>query len=194
MTRMRGVALLVMALALGVAAGPPPEAQRVVPGSRSGFTDDGGTGCWIWIGGLPRGATEVRAKWSGECPEGPAEGEGRSVMSWREDGRERGMLFEGRLVRGKAEGRGVLTHLDNGEVTVRETGEYRNDHFVQGRIEFLRNGLVYEGGWSVSGPQGPGRLELRGQVFEGTWEGGCLKGKEGWISFTRPAEECDTAT
>lgn len=194
MTRFKGVALLAMAVMLGAAAGPPPEQERVVPGSRSGFTDDGGTGCWIWIGGLPRHATDVRARWSGDCPNGPAEGEGRSIMSWREHGQERSMIYEGRLVRGKAEGRGTLTHLEGAEVTTRETGEYRNDLFVQGRLEFMRNGLVYEGGWSISGPQGPGRLELRGQVFEGNWEGGCLKTKEGWIAFTRPAAECDTAT
>jgi hypothetical protein len=191
MMRMRFVLLAVAALTLGAAAGPPPEAERVVPGQRSGFTDDNGNGCWIWIGGLPRHATEVRARWSGECPEGPAEGRGTSEMSWREGRTERGMLFEGTLRRGKAEGQGTLTHLENGEVTVRETGEYRNDHFVGGRVEFLRPGLVYEGGWSVSGPEGQGRLELGGQVFEGRWEGGCLRTKEGWVAFTRPVRECE---
>jgi hypothetical protein len=191
--RMRAV-LLAAALVLGVAAGPPPEAERVVPGGRSGFTDDGGQGCWIWIGGLPRNATEIRARWSGACPEGPAEGEGRSEMLWREGATQRSMVYEGMLRRGKAEGQGTLTHVENGRTTVIERGEYRNDHFVQGRIEFLRNGLVYEGGWSISGPQGPGRLELRGQVFEGNWEGGCLRTKEGWVAFTRPAAECDRAT
>ena len=93
--------------------------------------------------------------------------------------------------RGKAEGAGTLTHLENGRETVIERGQYHNDHFVQGRIEFLRNGLTYEGGWSISGPQGHGRLDNGSQAFEGNWEGGCLKTKEGWISFTRPAEECD---
>jgi len=51
--------------------------------------------------------------------------------------------------------------------------------------------VVYEGGWSVSGPEGPGRLEIRGQVFEGRWEGGCLRTKQGWIALTRPAAECE---
>lgn len=192
--RMRGVVLAAAALALGVAAGPPPEAERVVPGGRAGFTDDGGTGCWVWLGGMPRGAADIRARWSGDCPEGPAEGTGRSEMTWREGSRQRAMVYEGTLMRGKAEGQGTLTHLEAGRPTVIERGEYRNDHFVRGRIEFLRNGLVYEGGWSISGPQGPGRLELRGQVFEGNWEGGCLKTKEGWVAFTRPAEECENAT
>jgi hypothetical protein len=115
-------------------------------------------------------------------------------MLWREGATQRSMVYEGMLRRGKAEGQGTLTHVENGRTTVIERGEYRNDHFVQGRIEFLRNGLVYEGGWSISGPQGPGRLELRGQVFEGNWEGGCLRTKEGWVAFTRPAAECDRAT
>lgn len=193
MMRKQGAWLAVAALALGVAAGPPPDAERVVPGGRSGFTDDGGTGCWIWLGGMPRGATEIRARWSGECPEGPAEGTGRSEMSWREGSRQRVMVYEGTLVRGKAEGQGVLTHLEDGQPIARETGTFRNDNFVQGRVELLRNGLVYEGGWAPGGPNGPGRLEAGGRVFEGNWERGCLRTKDGWVSFVRPAAQCEGA-
>ncbi|MBX9700874.1 MAG: hypothetical protein K2X74_15660, partial [Acetobacteraceae bacterium] len=168
------------------------EGERVVPGGRSGFADDGsGTGCWIWMGGIPRGATEIRARWSGACPEGPAEGTGRSEMTWREGGTPRAMVYEGTLVRGKAEGQGVLTHLEDGRTVVIERGEYRNDHFVQGRIEFLRNRIIYEGGWAPGGPHGRGRLETPGGVFDGVWERGCLRTKEGWLSFTRPAAECE---
>lgn len=184
-------AALVLAAASGPPPGPPPESERVVPGGRSGFTDDGGTGCWIWIGGLPRGSTEVRARWSGACPAGPAEGEGRSEMTWREGGKARSMVYEGMLVHGKAEGRGVLTHHEDGQITAREAGEYRNDHFVGGHFELPRQSLVYEGGWGPGGPNGRGRLTLRGQVFEGVWERGCLRTKEGWVSITRPAAECE---
>lgn len=101
------------------------------------------------------------------------------------------MVYEGTLRRGKAEGPGRLTHLENGEVRAIEQGEYRNDHFVQGRFEVPRAGLVYEGGWTIGGPDGPGRLQLRGETFEGNWERGCLRVKEGWISITRPAAECE---
>lgn len=196
---MAAVAMLVLGAATaagprpaaGAAAGPPPEAERVVPGGRSGFADDGGTGCWVWVGGLPRHAAEIRARWSGACPEGPAEGEGRSEITWREGETQRLMVYEGTLRRGKAEGQGVLSHYENGQLVARESGEYRNDHFVGGRVEFLRTGLVYEGGWAPGGPNGPGRLILRGQVFEGNWERGCLRTKQGWISVTRPAAECE---
>lgn len=193
MMRVHGVVLAAAGLLLGVAAGPPPEAERVVPGGRSGFTDDGGSGCWIWIGGMPRNATEIRARWSGDCPEGPAEGTGRSEMSWREGQTQRMMVYEGTLVRGKAEGEGVLTHYEAGTPTHRETGRYRNDNFVQGRVEFLREGVVYEGGWAPGGPSGPGRLELRGRVFEGNWELGCLRMKEGWVAVKKPAAQCEGA-
>jgi hypothetical protein len=188
----RRALLAVGALMLGVAAaGPPPEAERMVPGGRAGFVDDGQGGCWVWVGGLLRTAQATSARWSGACPDGPAEGEGRSNITWREGARERAMVFEGTLRRGKAEGPGALTHYENGQVTAREEGQYRNDRFVQGRFELPRAGLVYEGGWGLGGPAGPGRLQLRGQSFEGNWEGGCLRTKEGWISITRPAAQCE---
>jgi hypothetical protein len=185
------VAAAALAFLFAAAAGPPPEAERMVPGGRSGFVDDGGRGCWIWVGGLPRNAAEAAARWSGTCPDGPAEGEGRSEITWREGDRARGMVFEGTLRRGKAEGHGVLSHFEDGQLAARETGEYRNDQFVQGRFELPRRGIVYEGAWGLGGPNGQGRLTLRGQVFEGQWEQGCLRVGPGWISLLRPAAECE---
>lgn len=182
-----------LALLLAAAAGPPPEDQRLVPGGRAGFVTDGAGGCWIWVGGIPAGAEALTAGWSGPCPEGPAEGEGRSDTRWRAAGRDRQMLFEGTLRAGKAEGPGRLTHLDNGQPIATEEGQFRNDHFVGGRMTVPATGLVYEGGWRATGPQGQGRATIRGQVFEGEWENGCLRLPQGWMSFTRPAADCEGA-
>lgn len=179
-----------LALLLAAAAGPPPEDQRMVPGRRAGFVADGAGGCWVWVGGIPGSAGPATARWTGACPDGPAEGGGRSDIAWTDAGRDRRMVFEGSLRRGKAEGPGRLTHFDDGRAVIVEEGEYRNDHFVGGRFAMPVLGLVYEGGWRSGQPQGQGRVSVGGRVLEGTWEEGCLRLPEGWVSFTRPAREC----
>ncbi|TCZ58550.1 hypothetical protein [Roseicella aquatilis] len=183
-------------LALLLAAfGPPPEDQRAIPGERNGFITDGKGGCWIWVGGVPAGAEGLAGSWSGACPEGPAEGEGRAVTTWRDKGAERQMVYEGRLRRGKAEGPGRLSHYDDGRLVVQEEGEYRDDYFTGGRFTLPATGLVYEGGWYRDGPHGQGRLSVEGKVFEGKWELGCLNAGAAWIAFTRPPKSCaDEAT
>jgi hypothetical protein len=187
---MRNLILCTLMLLIA-AAGPPPEGELMVPGGRSGFVTDGKGGCWLWVGGLGRGARDVTASWTGDCPEGPAEGNGRAVVRWREDGQDRAMIYEGGVRRGKNEGRGRIQHIDEGRVRAAAEGMFRNDHFVEGRFEFLLQGLVYEGGWSPAGPEGQGRASQGGRSFEGVWESGCLRTEQGWLSFTRPIEECE---
>jgi hypothetical protein len=190
MQPLKTVTLAVLAL-LCIAAGPPPEDQRMVPGGRGGFVSDGGDGCWLWASGLGGNAVDVTARWSGPCPEGPAEGEGRAVVTWREGGNERAMIYEGRLVRGKNEGAGRLTITAGKQTRVIQEGQFRNDHFVSGRVEVPAAGIVYEGGWSIAHPNGRGRVVINGRVFEGAWVNGCLRTPRGWFAFTRPAQECN---
>lgn len=172
----------------------PPEAERLVPGGRDGFVVDSERGCWLWMGGIPAGASDLVARWSGACPDGPAEGEGRSTLTWREQGEPREMLYEGRLDRGKATGRGRLAHFRDGEPVVLEAGEYENDQLVQGRIELPGPGLVYEGGVLRGMPNGKGRLTIPGgRSFDGEWQQGCLRLREGlWLAFGRSAESCQS--
>ena len=174
-----------------VAAGPPPEDQRMVPGGRGGFVSHGEGGCWLWASGLRAGVEITGASWTGPCPEGPAEGEGRAVITWREDGNERAMIYDGSLRGGKNEGSGRLTITAGKQVRVMQEGQFRNDHFVSGRVEIPEAGVVYEGGWSLSHPNGRGKLVIRGRVIEGNWANGCLRGSRGWFAFTRPARECE---
>lgn len=189
------LALPLLALLGAAAFGPPPEAERAVPGQRPGFVHDGAGGCWIWVGGLPATAEGITGRWSGACPEGPAEGEGRAVTAWREGGREKRMVYEGPLRRGKAEGQGRLQHFEAERLVIEEEGEYRDDYLVGGRFSIPGAGLVYEGGWFRSGPHGQGRLTVQGRSFEGRWELGCLDTGRAWIAFTRPPESCaDQAT
>jgi hypothetical protein len=171
----------------------PPEAERLVPGQRDGFIVDATKGCWLWMGGMPARAEEMAVTWTGTCPQGPAEGEGRSVLSWREGREERQMIYEGPLRRGKAQGRGRLAHFRDGEPEVLEAGDYADDYLVSGRIEVPAVGLVYEGAVQRGRPNGRGRLTLQGRVFEGEWQQGCLAVAPGvWIAFGRSAESCET--
>lgn len=190
MTPPRIAALAGLAM-LCAAAGPPPEAERMVPGGRGGFVSDGAGGCWLWASGIRAGIGNLTAFWSGACPEGPAEGEGRAEVRWTEEGVERAMIYEGTLRRGKNEGRGMLTIISGKEIRLRQDGQFRDDYFVSGRVEFPAAGIVYEGGWRIMHPNGRGRLVIRGRVVEGEWTNGCLRTPQGWLAFTRPARECE---
>ncbi len=163
----------------------------MVPGGRGGFVSDGADGCWLWASGIRAGAEITSATWTGPCPEGPAEGEGRAVITWREDGNERAMIYEGSLRGGKNEGMGRLTITAGKQVRVTQQGTFSNDHFVSGLVEIPEAGIVYKGGWSMSHPNGRGRLVLRGRVIEGDWRNGCLRGPGGWFAFTRAVRECE---
>ena len=177
--------------AMAQPVGEPPAAERLVPGGRSGWVADGKGGCWLWAGGIEAGATGVTGSWSAGCPNGPAEGAGRSVVQWHVRGRQREMIYEGPLLRGKAEGKGRLDVTENGELVSREVGTYRDDRLVQGRLELPRANLVYEGAWNLGQPHGQGELRVGGQVISGLWENGCLHRGDSWVSFTRPAEQCE---
>lgn len=184
-------ALPLLALLGAAAFGPPPEAERAVPGQRSGFIADGAGGCWLWVGGLPASAEALTGSWTGSCPEGAAEGEGTAVTTWREAGRERQMVYEGTLRRGKAEGPGRLSHYDAGRLVVQEEGQYHEDYFTGGRFSIPNAGLVYEGAWFRDGPHGQGKLSVDGKVFEGKWEFGCFDAGHAWIAFTRSPQSCE---
>ncbi|MGG5820648.1 hypothetical protein [Falsiroseomonas sp. HW251] len=169
----------------------PPEAQTLGPGRSEGFVVDAEKGCWLWMSGFGADVSELAVRWSGTCPNGPAEGQGRSVLTWRERGEPREMVFDGMLRGGKAQGRGRLANFRDGEPIALEEGEYVDDYLVQGRIELPGAGLVYEGSVQRGRPNGKGRLTLRGQTIEGEWVQGCLQLRGGaWLAFGRSAESC----
>lgn len=185
------IAMLLLGAGPALAQGrpEPPAAERLVPGGRAGWVTTA-KGCWLWAGGLERSSTDIAAEWSGACPNGPAEGTGRSVVRWRVGERQREMVWQGPLRNGKAEGRGTLVVTEDGQVQSRETGEYHEDRLVNGRLELPRQGIVYQGGWRLGHPDGPGELRAEGQVFRGNWENGCLLDKGRWIAFTRQPDQC----
>lgn len=194
MRRLRLLTLPVLAILAGAAGWPdPPEAERFVPGRRAGLVNDGAGGCWLQVGGMGQGISDMRATWTGGCQDSMADGEGRSVISWNDGGEARSMVYQGVLRRGRAEGRGRLTHYRGREVVAIEEGNYRDDHFTGGRFE-VPGRIVYQGGWGMQGPEGEGTAVIEGRRFQGIWQAGCLQAtKTTWISFTRPAQECEGA-
>jgi len=189
----RGMLVAVVALGLmaaGEKPGAPPEAELMEPGGRAGWVADPASGCWLWAGGIEPGATEVVAAWNGKCPEGPGEGAGRALVTWRSRGEVRRMDYLGDLVRGKNEGRGKLVISEGDQVVSEEEGLFQDDRLVDGRMALPRLRLEYEGKLRGGHPQGPGRLSVQGRVFEGDWVNGCLQQGDGWVAFTRPVESC----
>jgi hypothetical protein len=172
----------------------PPLAERLLPGERDGFVVDATRGCWLWAGGLSDLATDVEARWSGACAEGPAEGPGRAMLLWREGRAVRGMIYEGTMQSGRLNGQGALVHLRNGEATILEAGEYANDLLVRGRVEVLAQASTYEGALRDGVPHGPGVLRSAGGSVSGLWAQGCLSLPGGaWVAFLRAEEACSPA-
>lgn len=191
MRRPTRIAAAALAL-LAAAAGPPPEQERMVPGERAGFVADGAGGCWVWAGGIRAGAEAVRATWTGPCPAGPAEGRGRAEIHWREGDRERAMVFDGTLQRGRAEGQGRFTSYIGKDAMLIQEGRFHEDLFVEGRVRMPFAELDYYGGWLLGHPNGQGRAVIGGRrVLEGRWVNGCLRTPRGWTSFTRDPRECE---
>ncbi len=190
MRRLKLYALLTVALLCGATA-PPPENELMVPGVRAGYVIAGPQGCWIWVGGVRAGALDIMASWDGACPEGQAEGPGRGELRWREGTTNRRMVFEGVLRRGRSEGEGRLSIYADGQLMTVMQGRFRDDRFAGGRVEIPATGLVYEGEWRLGHPHGPGKATVGSRVHEGQWANGCLRIAQGWVAFTRPAQECE---
>jgi hypothetical protein len=86
--------------------------------------------------------------WNGRCKDGFADGEG--MLQWFLDGKQDDR-FEGQLVMGWAEGRGMLAKAD---------------------------GSRYAGGWKHSRQEGTGRYDaLDGSWYEGEWKNGMPNGQ-----------------
>ncbi len=171
----------------------PPEAERLTQGGRQGFVVDPANGCWLWLSGLPPEVENVAVSWTGPCPQGPAEGEGRATFTWREGSRSREMIYDGEVQHGRSVGRGRQAHMLDGEPILLQQGRYVDDYLAEGRMELLREGIIYEGRFAGTRPDGPGKLTLRGRSFEGTWRQGCLEVAPGaWIALGRPPESCVT--
>lgn len=103
--------------------------------------------------------------WSGDCPNGLANGEG--TLTWFESG-VKTEVYEGMMVDGYAEGRGKLRSAGSAYV-----GEFKKSlQHGRGRFEDA-DGSWYSGEWSEGLPHGRGQmLTPEGQLLKGYWNKG----------------------
>ena len=103
--------------------------------------------------------------WSGECPNGLANGEG--TLTWFVAG-VKTEVYEGMMVDGYAEGRGKLKRRGSAYV-----GEWKKSlQHGRGRYDD-EDGSWYQGEWSEGLPHGRGQmLTPDGQLLKGYWNNG----------------------
>ena len=170
-----------------VAASVPTFAQAPTP---DGWIEDGKTGCRIRN---PAPQPRESVTWSGDCPNGIAEGAG--VLQWFDDSRPTDR-YEGEMRDGWENGRGIATST---VIADRYDGEWREgwrhgrgvydfatgDRYEGDWFEGLRtgrgtmvwaDGARYEGEWLNSKPNGQGvYTDMADAVFSGTWAAGCFR-------------------
>jgi hypothetical protein len=138
------------------------------PASAAGPTDEvtwiaDSRGCKV-ANTFPRPGETIT--WNGRCKDGYADGEG--VLQWFLDGKQDDR-FEGQLVMGWAEGRGMLAKADGS----RYAGGWK--HSMQegtGRYDAV-DGSWYEGEWKKGMPNGQGEYRRAdGRTFIGEWVDG----------------------
>lgn len=173
----------------------PPSDQIATPG-RPGWTVDARNGCWVWN---PNPQPGEAVTWSGRCPRGPAEGNGRGEWRWTAEGRAQVETFSGALRNGRLEGRGVVTWPNGnrydgewrdgrqhgrgvltGPNGNRYDGEWRDDR-QNGRGVFTwPDGSRSDGEWRDGRPDGSGTYTTSAGIYTGTWVGGCFRDASGF--------------
>lgn len=135
-----------------------PAMLKVSPG----WIADQNSGCQIWQPSSEEGQT---VSWSGQCENQLAEGQGTLVryQAGKEDNR-----YEGRLHKGKEEGKGVLTWRDGSRY---EGGFHKGKLHGQG-VMTLNDGTQYQQQYRHGKPIGQAMVTLmNGQRLTGTYLG-----------------------
>ena len=120
--------------------------------------------------------------WSGSCEEGKASGDGRLVFRGGEG------VYEGSMLAGKMDGRGVLDWANG----FRYEGELRDGKQHGYGILTQAGGDRYEGGWRNGRPHGHGvYTRADGSIFDGAWRDGCFGERDGrWATIGASASDC----
>lgn len=120
----------------------------------------------------PNPKPDESVEWSGQCPQGYANGEG--VVQFFEAGKP-GARYEGELKKGVMAGRGKLKMAD---------GSVYDGDWVDGKPDGFGKftdaaGDIYVGGWTAGEQDGPGTLTSKdGKRITGTWRKGQYVGRE----------------
>lgn len=128
--------------------------------------------CMVWN---PEPQAQETASWSGGCVNGKANGTG--TLAWRyvvAGETKTGTSFEGELLDGKENGRGIATHTDGD----RYEGEFRDSETHGRGVYTFANGDRYEGELRNSERNGHGVYTFaNGDRFEGDYRDGLENGR-----------------
>ena len=117
-------------------------------------------------------------QYKGEWKDGLHHGQGK--MTYGEDSLEGADTYEGEWENNLRHGQGKITYnhkaLFNFSKYSDYEGEWNDDNHHFGKMTYV-NGDVYEGSWSILGPEGNGKMTYdNGDVYEGNWSEGTKHG------------------
>jgi len=133
-----------------------------------GWIADAATKCQVWN---PKPEPGETIKWSGQCSNGKATGNG--VLQWYLNGKpvER---YEGEMLDGKLHGTGTLVGKDG----YRYEGDFRNNQIDGKGVQTWTRGDRYEGNWRDGKRDGKGIYTWpNGDRYEGDWRDGKKNGR-----------------
>ncbi|MBS7789159.1 hypothetical protein KTR66_04090 [Roseococcus sp. SDR] len=170
------LALLAMCCAAGLASAQnrpaPPLRENLAEPFRPGWVVDPRNGCWLWNSNPQPNETVT---WSGACPRGPAQGQGRG--EWRsQDGGAPAMVsqFSGQMREGRLDGQATVTWPSGNRYEGAWMDGRQNGHGVY----LWANGARYDGEWRDGRRQGHGvMLYPNGDRYEGRWRDGRFHGE-----------------
>lgn len=172
----------------GIRAPPPAQAARPRADAAREFmwVSDRLNQCRAQV--RQREAPPVGINWSGDCPNGVAEGAGTLILLFPD---LTSTTCEVTLRAGRAHGRGACVFPDGH----RQESNYIAGHPVGPGALIFPDGARYEGMLRQGVPHGRGTLVRSGskpQTFAGMWEQGCLydAASEQFIAVLREADKC----
>jgi hypothetical protein len=157
-------------------------AACAAPSLSGAWLSDPRTGCRAW---LPSALPDHAVRWAGACRTGVMDGPGTLEIDYKGTTTAR---YDGPMVDGRFEGRGVMTYVDGG----RYDGDWQTGAKNGQGTELFADGARYDGGWKDNKASGSGVLvDRHGNHWAGTWLGGCLRRVGG--RAMPPAVGIDTA-
>lgn len=160
----------------------PAGQERGSTGPGPGWFDTNKSNCKVW-NSVPQ-ITES-ATWSGGCSSGRANGQGRLVWKYVEDGVSSSQAYEGHLKDGRLHGQGVFTYADGD----RYEGEFKDSKRHGPGVFTYADGDRYEGQWKDGDRHGRGVYTYAdGDRVEGEFKDGEATGRAKFTRRRSPTE------
>ena len=125
--------------------------------------------------------------WTGGCSGGKANGNGKRVWRFLEDGAWKESSYTGAMRDGRMHGRGVNVWA-NGN---RYEGDYSDEKMNGSGVFVWASGNRYEGDYRDDKPHGSGKYtRADGETYTGYWEDGCFKQGDRWMVVGTSRRAC----